>query len=167
MIYLVVILRFIYQAFTKYFKYFESPEKNLEEKYKPFERVMQAKKYQFEVYFCAIFLAPFRMLTVILLFLFMYIFLKIILINENHDDLGFTELPKYKRKWIKIVGILAHRIILFSFGYYYIEEVDVKIKDFDPSYQGFKPDAFLHAPIRISNHISNIKIILFIIYFLF
>jgi len=57
---------------------------------------------------------------------------------------------------IEIVGEVAHRTILFTFGFYYIEEKNVKITDLDPTYKGVRPKDFLHAPIRISNHVSII-----------
>lgn len=66
-VYIFYIVRFLNHAFKNYFVYFNEKEENVEEKYLPFHRYIGENLPKLEIYFCAIFLAPLRILNVILI----------------------------------------------------------------------------------------------------
>jgi len=67
-------------------KFLEKPVPNLDEKYKPFQRVDRENWILFEIYFCAIFLLPIRLVFIVVSFVFLSSFNTLMMLFGDKDS---------------------------------------------------------------------------------
>lgn len=128
----IFIVNFINNLVYKKLKFIENRDPNIEESFKPFERFERNKWNINEMYFCGIFLLPFRIFTVLFGMILLVLFLFIIV--GFKPNAHRQEYPIWKRNAIIIASRIFARIIIFCCGIYWIEKRYAKISDYDKDY---------------------------------
>jgi lysophosphatidylcholine acyltransferase/lyso-PAF acetyltransferase len=158
LIYAVFIVRLVRNQLTKGLKYIINENKEFAEKYDPFRRKDISKWSHFEIYFCALFLLPLRIILFLVSTASCCLLIRIFLIGcKNYDQISFI-----RKLLIKSSSQILARSCLYSFGFYYINHVKVDISSLDPTYPrtAILQNEGRPAPIIASNHISWIDIFL-------
>lgn len=116
----VFIIRFMHKMIFKQFKYLEKRDPNIEERFKPFERIDRDKWNIMEIYFCAVFLLPIRLLTIIGSMVVLIASFNLIVGTKRTTH--HVEYPLMKRFMMRLLNASIGRLILWCFGFYYIEK---------------------------------------------
>ena len=157
-IYSILIFKWLYKSLNQQLSFFYDRDPNLPENYKPFERFDRKKWNHFELYFCAIFLLPIRVLMMIIFTISYSLVIKIC----NLIWKSTLEQTPVQRWIIRTGGNLLARGILFCAGFYYISHKKAKISQFLPEYPSNQEKNGKKAPLIISNHYSWVDIYYFI-----
>jgi len=158
LIYAVFIIRLLRNQLTKGVKYIVNENQEFAEKYDPFRRKDIAKWNHFEMYFCALFIFPFRVILFLVSTISCCVFIRIFLIGtKNYDEISFI-----RKILIKSSSQILARSCLYSFGFYWIKHVKLDISSVDPTYPrtAILQNEGRPAPVIVSNHISWIDIFL-------
>lgn len=157
--YAVFIVRYLNKIIKKDYKYLTVPMPQFKEEYKPFERTERKKWNLFEIYVCAIFLSPFRLVSIVFIISTLAITCK--LLGIKHINQAQEELPRWKRYLIAKNLNFVGWGILFASGFMSVKKIQKNIKDFEPSYPAEKYAIEKKgevAPIITSNHVGWIDI---------
>lgn len=140
-------------------KYLHKEDPSLGEKYDCFRRKDIGKWNKFEIYFCALFFFPLKVMIFFVGSLMGSITLGFFTMCHNPSK-GYSCL---RRTLIKTSAYFWSRIALYGLGFLWIKRVNLNISDYDPSYP--RDAAQTHnnqkAPIVVSNHVSFIDIFLY------
>jgi len=140
-------------------KFLHKEDPSLGEKYDCFRRKDINKWNKCEIYFCALFLFPIRVMIFFWGSFLGSVFLRFGTMCHNPDK-GYSCL---RRAFIKCSAYFWSRVALIGLGFYWIRREKLNISDYDPSYPRDAAEKHKNAPapIVVSNHVSFIDIFLY------
>jgi len=103
---------------------------------------------RFEMYFCAIFLLPFRVAQFFGTIFIMGVLIRLTCGNKPSN----ADQSKLTRKIVKTILNICSVSLITSFGYYNVKKVKINLWDVDPTYP--RNQRSVPAPIVVSNHVS-------------
>lgn len=105
------------------------------------------------MYFCAIFILPFRIIAIVSSLSFLVVILKILAGGDDYQQT--TELATWRKNIIKYTARYSSRLILLASGIYNVEMIHATVKDYESNHRiPDGVDASIPAPIIVSNHIT-------------
>jgi len=158
-IYAFIITRFLKKQLTKGVEHLVKEDPVLAEKNDPFRRKDIAKWNHLEMYFCAVFLLPFRLILFTSATALCAALVKVCLIGKKFgDDVSFI-----RKLLIKTVCQILARTCLFALGFHWIKTVHTEITAHSPTYP--RVNALKNqnrpAPLILSNHVSWVDIFIY------
>lgn len=123
--YALFIVRYLNKLIFKDLKYLSEPMPGFKDEFKPFERNERAKWNLPEIFLCAIFLAPFRLISLVVIISSLAMTSKLLGIRELKQAL--EELPSWKRFLIRKNLNFVGWGINFACGFMYMKVVQKKI----------------------------------------
>lgn len=128
----IFIVKFFNKFINKDLKFTETLDPNIDQLHKPFERYDRKNWCLPEIYLCAIFLFPLRIIVFFSAMIFLWIFHFIVRTNKVSNIQ--LEFPFWRRISTRFVSSMVARILLFSAGIYHIKVHKRNIQDYDPTY---------------------------------
>ncbi|KAL4464326.1 hypothetical protein ABPG72_017112 [Tetrahymena utriculariae] len=157
--YAVFIVRYLNRIIKKDYNFLTVSMPQFKEEYKPFERTERKQWNLLEIYICAIFLAPFRLLSIV--FIISTLAMTCKLLGIKHMSQAQDELPRWKRFLIAKNLNFVGWGINFACGFMRVKTISKRIKDYEPEYPAEKYATEKKgqlAPILTCNHVSWVDI---------
>jgi len=157
LIYAVMILRFVRKQLGPGLDYIRKEDQEFANKYDCFRRKDIHKWNHFEMYFCAVFLLPIRVV-------YFFASASLLLLFVRLGQAVIPDSPKFavlKRKTLKNIARFFSRSGLYGCGFFSVVYKSLKISDLDETYPVSQEQKQLSAPIVISNHVSWADICLY------
>lgn len=153
----VIISRWLYRLLHGGLDHLLKEDPEYVKQFEPFRRKDIRNWNLYEIYFCAIFLLPYRFAANMILLVILGVLCKALTFGVDLNK----EMSLWRRLMIRGVTAGLTRLMLYCCGVYHIERKYHKITDFDPTYPKELLKRKERAPIVVSNHISFLDVFYF------